>query len=120
MCMQNYIFLFSAILANVIGQIFMKAGANQLGGIHINGIFDVIKFLFTPYVFMGIATYGVGTIFWIFALSKFDLSFAYPFLSIGYILILIVSYFIFKEDITAYKVCGVVIIIIGLILISQK
>lgn len=118
--MLNYVFLLGAVISNVLGQAFMKAGVNQLGGISISNAADFIKIFFTPFVILGIATYGIGTIFWILALSKFDLSFAYPFLSIGYILILIISYFIFKEDINAFKVLGIFAIIAGIILISHK
>lgn len=112
--------MFASVLTNVIGQTFIKAGANQLGGIHIDNILDVIKFFFTPAIFFGIATYGISTIFWIITLSKFDLSYAYPFLSIGYILILVVSYFLFKETITIFKVLGILAIMSGIVLISLK
>ena len=118
--MFNYIFLLGAVFANVIGQTLMKAGTNQIGGIHINSLIDLIKIFFSPFIFAGIVVYGVGTIFWILALSKFDLSFAYPFLSVGYILIVIISYFIFKENITLQKIMGILAITLGLILISLK
>ena len=118
--MPSIIFLFGAVISNVIGQIFLKAGASSIGGLTIHNVGDIIRIFLTPYILLGIGTYGISTIFWIISLSKYDLSFAYPFLSVGYILILIASYFIFKENITVLKVVGVLAIIIGLILISQK
>jgi multidrug transporter EmrE-like cation transporter len=118
--MFNYIFLLGSVVSNVIGQTFMKAGANQIGGLTVNSIQDIFRIFFSPFIFLGIATYGVSTIFWIITLSKFDLSYAYPFLSVGYILILFVSFFIFHESITVFKIMGIFAIVAGLILISLK
>ena len=118
--MFNYVFLIGSVITNVIGQTFIKMGANQLGGFHASNAIEFIKIFLNPWIVVGLATYVVSTGFWIISLSKFDLSFAYPFLSIGYILILIVSYFIFKENITWFKIAGVGLIVFGIFLISIK
>ena len=103
---------------NVCGQTFMKLGASSISS--ISGPQDIVKMFLVPNIIVGIGCYGISTIFWILALSKFDLSYAYPFLSIGYVLILVVSFFIFHESITVLKVVGVGAIIAGLVLISLK
>lgn len=117
--MEKYAFLFASILLNVTGQTFMKLGANALKNIEIS-IPGLLNTFMNPWIIMGLGAYGISTIFWIISLSKFDLSVAYPFLSLGYILVLIVSVFLFKENINELRVLGVVLIMVGVVLISQR
>jgi len=122
--MNSTIFIIASILLNIFGQFSIKYGVNQFGNINLNkNIFNVlIKLIFQPYVILGLLIYAIGSVFWILALSKNDLSFAYPLLSIGYILILVISYFFLKEEITFTKILGVILISAGIcfIFLSNK
>ena len=60
-----------------------------------------------------------GTVFWLIALSKIELSVAYPMLSVGYVLLMILSYFLLNETITVYKVIGTLLVVAGVTLISR-
>jgi drug/metabolite transporter (DMT)-like permease len=53
-------------------------------------------------------------------LSKVDLSFAYPFLSLAYVAVAIFAYFIFREDLNAWRIAGIGFICIGTVLIAQS
>jgi drug/metabolite transporter (DMT)-like permease len=64
--------------------------------------------------------YGTGVIFWLLALSNYELSYVYPFASLSYIGIIIGSYFIFKERISALRVLGIAVIISGVLITSQS
>jgi multidrug transporter EmrE-like cation transporter len=74
----------------------------------------------SPWVIGGLAVYGVGVISWLFALSHLELSYAYPFSSLGYVGIILGSYFLFKERISAIRLVGIGVIILGLLIISQS
>ena len=63
--------------------------------------------------------YGLSTVFWLIALSRMDLSFVYPFISLTYKLVFSLSYLVLKESIGLNKIAGSVLIILGLILISK-
>ena len=81
----------------------------------------MIKHIITsPWVIGGLAVYGTGVIFWLLALSNFELSYVYPFASLSYIGIIIGSYFIFKERVTALRVLGIAVIIAGVLITSQS
>jgi multidrug transporter EmrE-like cation transporter len=54
------------------------------------------------------------------AMTKFDISYAYPFTTLGYVLILIFSALLFKESIDIYKLVGISLIIFGIILTSKS
>jgi len=64
--------------------------------------------------------YGLSTVFWLIALSKKDLSFVYPFISLTYILVLVLSSLVLKESMGANKLVGTLIIILGLIVIARS
>ncbi len=78
-----------------------------------------MKIFLVPNVIIGLLFYAVSTVFWLIALSKIELSVAYPMLSMGYILLMIISYFLLNESITVYKVVGTLLVVAGVTLISR-
>jgi len=48
-----------------------------------------------------------------------DLSFAYPFIGLTYVMVLVLSRFILKEDVNLIRWAGAIIITIGVIVISR-
>jgi multidrug transporter EmrE-like cation transporter len=111
--------LFFAIFCSVTGQILMKIGMNQVGGISQLDLQLLIHMLFNPYVFSGIAAYGVGFIAYLFALSKLEQSFAYPMFALGYVLVAIVNWTFLGEAFSWTRFAGVVVIIAGVWLLGR-
>jgi drug/metabolite transporter (DMT)-like permease len=117
-----YLILISIALS-VTGQLFMKTGMNnyQMGEINLmNSIPVFLKIMFRPLVFIGFACFLASSFFWLLALSKVPLSFAYPLVSISYILILFFSWLLFKEHISMIRWLGAAVIIFGVYLISRS
>ncbi len=56
----------------------------------------------------------------LFVLSKVELSFAYPFLSLAYVAVAVFAYFLFREDINAWRIAGIAFICVGTVLIAQS
>jgi drug/metabolite transporter (DMT)-like permease len=73
-----------------------------------------------PYVIIGLVIYVCGTVFWLAALSRVDLSYAYPFASLSYIVMLVASWQLFNEDITPIRLLGTIVVGLGVFLISQS
>ena len=99
----------------------MKQGMRKFGEVTFdnNILITIAKMFLLPNVIMGLAFYGISTVFWLVALSKIELSVAYPMLSIGYILLMILSYFLLNEAITIQKVIGTLLVVVGITLISR-
>jgi multidrug transporter EmrE-like cation transporter len=53
------------------------------------------------------------------AMTKFDISYAYPFTFLGFISVMILSHFLFDEELNIYKIFGSIVIIMGLYIISK-
>ena len=80
----------------------------------------VFRIVFNPWVFLGLTTFVVSMASHLVVLSRVDLSFAYPFLSLAYVVVAVVAWFLFKEEIGAYKIAGIAFICIGTVLIAQS
>jgi multidrug transporter EmrE-like cation transporter len=109
------------IVLVVLGQFFMKFGMNKVGNFGEMPFAEFLtKSLSSYLVLIGIVLYAVSAIVWLAVLSKVDLSFAYPMLSFGYILILLISYFLLGENITVLRILGVALIMIGIFFLYQS
>lgn len=106
------IYLIASIIINIIGQTLLKYGVNKISPLVFN-LGGLIKIISSPLIFVGIGLYGIGAIFWIFALSKFNLNIAYPLLSVSYVFIVISSWLFLKEPITLPQIIGVALISVG-------
>lgn len=114
---MQYLLLSSSMVLAVVGQFFLKRGvlASSLNP----NFYSIIKTLFSPYVLIGFFAYGASSIIWLFVLQRFPLSVAYPALSLTYVAIMIVSFLILNEPISAYKITGILFILIGVFLIFK-
>lgn len=113
------IFILVSIAFNVAGQTVLKSGVNKLGALMFN-FTSIFKAFSSPLVLGGLFLYLLGSVFWILALSHKDLSYAYPMLSIGYLVIILVSWGILGEQITYVRMLGVLLISFGIILVFKS
>jgi multidrug transporter EmrE-like cation transporter len=67
-----------------------------------------------------VALYVVSVVFWILALSRVDVSIAYPMLSIGYIVSALAGWLLFSEAVSPARVAGIVVIIVGVWLVARS
>jgi drug/metabolite transporter (DMT)-like permease len=117
------IYILVSVVGSAVGQLLLKKGMNSMGPITltIDQLPSTIWQIGTnPNVFIGLAIYLVGTVFWLAALSRVDLNFAYPFASINYIIMLVASWAMFDEKITLSRLFGTFVIGIGVLLISRN
>jgi multidrug transporter EmrE-like cation transporter len=117
------IYILISVLASTMGQLLLKKGMNNMGSITLNSnqfLSTVWKMVTNPYVFIGLAIYFAGTVFWLAALSRVDLSYAYPFASLSYMIMLVASWIMFNEKITPSRLLGTVVIGIGVLLIYRN
>ena len=78
-------------------------------------IISYMKFLFDPLIFSGFVSAFIASIFWMLAMTRFELTYAYPFMSLSPALVFIVGIFVLGETFTVGKLLGLLIIMIGII-----
>ena len=113
--------ILTSVLLGVVGQLVLKAGVSSLGplGLANRHVLATIWRVFSrPAIVAGFALYGLGMLFWLVALSQVELGYAYPFISLSYVLILIASWALFGEDLSILKLFGVASICLGVLVIA--
>lgn len=116
-------FILFTVLTNAAAQLMLKQGMTALGPISFAGVNPALKILaivFSPWVFLGLFTFVVSMASHLYVLSKVELSFAYPFLSLAYVAVAVFAYFIFREDLNAWRIAGIAFICVGTVLIAQS
>jgi drug/metabolite transporter (DMT)-like permease len=116
-------YILISVVAGGAGQILLKHGMTLMGEVTLAPD-QIVRILWrmatNPYVVGGLSLYGCGTIFWLAALSRVDLSFAYPFASLSYIVMLLASWQVFNETISPLRLFGSFIVGLGVFLISRS
>lgn len=117
----NFSLIALDIILAVSGQFLIKIGMKAIGsfaGTPLVNFFS--KVILSPYIIGGFALYFISSFVWFAVLSRVDLSVAYPCLSLGYILVILLSYFILQEPITIAKIFGSLLICLGVFFIFKK
>jgi multidrug transporter EmrE-like cation transporter len=122
--MQKYIpLIFAVVTTNAISQLLLKQGMINIGKFDFSagGILQTLpKIIFSPFVIAGMLTLIFSMGLHLLTLSRVDISFAYPFLSISYVIVLFAGHMFFGEAISAYRILGVGLICIGTIFVAQS
>jgi drug/metabolite transporter (DMT)-like permease len=120
---KSILLILLSITIAVGGQVLLKIGLNKIGEMSINSASALGNFFISviksPLVVTGLFCYVISAAIWLVVLSAVDLSFAYPFIGLTYVLILIVSKFVLKEDVNPIRWAGAAIITIGVVVISR-
>ena len=105
-----------SVLLIATAQLLMKKGVS---GLTIN-LSSISALIFNPYLIIGLVSLFIGTIIYLSALSKADLSYAYPILSLGYIFVALASMFFLGEHLSFVRWAGIVTICVGVFLMSRS
>ncbi|HSN42050.1 MAG TPA: SMR family transporter [Burkholderiales bacterium] len=111
------------VLLNAAAQLLLKAGTNAIGAFEFSreNIVPVgWKLASEPHIITGLACYVVSVVVWIMALSRVEVSIAYPMLSIGYVVNAIAAWYLFGEAVTTMRLTGIGFIIIGVFIVARS
>ncbi len=119
-------FILFTVFTNAAAQIMLKQGMITLGPVGNDGpttalslITMLFKVVFHPWVFAGLCTFVISMASHLYVLSKVELSFAYPFLSLAYVVVAVTAWLLFSEDLNPWRLAGIALICIGTVLIAQ-
>lgn len=111
--------LLASVGTGAIGQLILKAGMNSTGKLQLS-LESLLRMATNPLVILGVAVFLVSTLLWLFALARADLSFAYPFLSLTYMAVLIGGALLFHEAVTLPRVVGFAVIVTGVWIVARS
>lgn len=119
---MSYIYIFLTIILTVYGQLVLKWQVKHAGEFPVEfteKILYLLHLLINPWVISSLAAAFLAALSWMAAMTKFDLSYAYPFTSLSFVLVLGFSAVFFHETITMFKVVGLLLIVTGIIVGSK-
>lgn len=122
---ETILLIFCVLTLSLSGQALMKKGVTQLGIISMEALMRnplaIIKQMFTsPLIIGGLFLAAVGAFLWLVVLSRTDLSYALPLLGgLAYLIILLVSWLFLGEQLTLYRLLGIVLIGGGVFLLIR-
>lgn len=111
------------VLLNVAGQLSLKFGMSKIGNFALSAeslppVF--MKAAFNPYVILGLFCYGLGFMVWLIVLAKAEVSYAYPMISLGYVLTALMAWQLFGEHVTATRLAGIFVTCLGVFIIARS
>lgn len=110
-----------AVCLTVTGELFLKSGMNRVGIVAIDRLAaSVLRAAATPQIWVGFSFVFAGAMLWLTALSRAPLSWAYPILSLGYVIVLLFSKIVLGESVPLMRWAGTLIIIGGVWLVFRS
>ncbi|MGB5832288.1 MAG: SMR family transporter [Thiohalocapsa sp.] len=112
----------AGVLLNAVAQLALKASVRETGSIELSAsaaVPAVMHLATQPWLYLGLVCYVVSVGIWILALSRVDVSIAYPMLSLGYIVNALIAWAWLGEDMNLAKVIGIGIIIVGVYVLAR-
>jgi drug/metabolite transporter (DMT)-like permease len=111
------------VILNVTGQLSLKYGMVKIGNFSLSlstlpPIF--LKAATNLHVLLGLLCYGLGFMVWLIVLSKSEVSYAYPMISLGYVFTAILARAIFGEAVGATRLAGICVTCLGVFLIARS
>ena len=123
MNLTTFLLILTGVLLNAAAQLLLKAGTARIGSFEFSAA-NVLpigtQLALQPHILGGLACYVVSVVVWIMALSRVEVSIAYPMLSIGYIVNAVAAYYLFGESLGAQKLLGIGFIVIGVWLVARS
>jgi drug/metabolite transporter (DMT)-like permease len=114
-----------SVTLSAVAQLTLKHGINQVTahGAHPLSLKDpagtASRIVSDIGIWLGLLTFGVSAVVWLVVLSRASLSFAYPFASLTYVIILVFDRYVLGQQITAPRYAGVALIVAGIVLVSR-
>lgn len=118
---MNVLLILISVLLNCAAQLCIRKGMMVIGEVSISALVQNLgNMLINLWLWAAMVCYAISILMWMVVLSKVEVSFAYPFLSIGYVVAALVGYYFFGESLTLTRIAGIIVICIGVILISRS
>jgi multidrug transporter EmrE-like cation transporter len=118
----DFVYIFAVIVLTVCGQLILKWQVAKAGAFPqsfpLRALF-LLRLVLNPWVIGGMFAGFLAFLCWMAALTKFELSYAYPFMSLAFVLVLFSSALLFHETVTMPKMFGILLIMTGIIIAGR-
>ncbi|MDO9047727.1 MAG: SMR family transporter [Methylobacter sp.] len=119
----SFSIILTGVMLNAIAQLALKASVKEMGAIGLNFSSSATAFLrlaCEPFLWAGLVCYGISVVVWILALSRVDVSIAYPMLSMGYVVNAFFAWQLFGEAMNPARMIGMGIVLLGVYVLARS
>lgn len=112
-----------AVFLGAAAQLLLKAGTNAVGAFSLDATSlaaAAARLAAEPRLAGGVALYGASLLVWIVALSRVDVSIAYPMVALGYVVTVLAAWWWLGESVTPLRLAGVGLIVLGVVLVARS
>lgn len=124
MTLKMFSLIISCVTLSALSQMIMKMGMTSpqiqsalARGPRLGTAWDVLTNL---YVFSGLGMYVLGAGLWLYVLSRVDVSVAYPFVGLGFVMTMFLGWSFLNEDVGLMRIGGTLLIVAGVVLVSRS
>jgi len=120
--MNSIILILLSVVLGVFGQISLKQGLKQVGKLELRELATakILYLLEEKFILLGIFLYISATLIWLVVLSQEEISFAYPLVASGYIIVAILGKVFFNENLSLFRIIGILLVVFGVYFITIK
>lgn len=120
---KYFVFIIVTVILNAMSQILMKSGMSQVGQAELSasrmgGLLWTAAF--NPLIIAGLFTMTVSMGTHLMSLSRFDVSFAFPFLSLAYVIVAFWGHFALGEAVNPTRIAGIATIVLGTVILARS
>ena len=121
---MNYLpLILLGVLLNAGAQLLLKEGMRRVGYFEFAwaNVFPIaLQVAGNMFIIGGLLSYVVSVVVWLLVLSRVEVSYAYPLLSVGYIVNAVAGYYLFQENLSLPRITGILIIIVGVYFVTRS
>ena len=104
-----------SIVLGATGQFLFRLGMLHYGQVSVTGVWRQLGgIILTPAIFLGFSCFGVSSVLWLIVISRWELSYAYPLVALGYVLAILYGVLLLKENLNFPKLLGSFLILAGI------
>jgi len=116
--------ILTSVILSAVGQVILKIGVEDVGLANLSANESLLDTIFAallnPWVLLGLLTYGSAAIVWLFVLARSDVTFAYPFLGLAFVLTIGLGIIVLDEQVTMLRTTGTLLVVAGLALVARS
>tara|TARA_Y100000588_G_C13788802_1_gene725746 strand:- start:328 stop:705 length:378 start_codon:yes stop_codon:yes gene_type:complete len=120
---KYFVFILLTVILNAASQLLLKAGISQIGKATYN-LQDLVKIFVTcltnGYIWLGLITMTLSMFTHILSLSRFDVSFVFPFISFAYVIVAVAGFLFMDETFNLMRYVGIAVILAGTVILAAS
>lgn len=118
----GHFFILLTLAFTVYGQLVLKWQMNGVGSLpqgHLDKVVFLLQQFMNPWILSGFLAAFVASLAWMAAMTRFDLNYAYPFMSLAFVIVMVLGVLFLGETVNFSKVAGTLLVMAGLVVIAR-